>query len=164
MIVNELGREIDSYIRSAHFYKDRNAKIFAGPLWDYNLALGVGMSSSTLDNISIAGWQFEQTRQPIANDWIPVLFSDPRFVDRVKARWHELRQGICSDAQLDARIDALAAPFVNAAQRNSQRWPNLTARTVGPFETPTDDTWEGQIETLRTWLHERVAWLDSQWL
>ena len=163
VIVNELGRELDSYIRSAYFYKDRNDKIFAGPLWDYNLALGVGMSGMGLDNVSTSGWQYEQTREPIANDWIPVLMTDPEFVSRLAERWRQLRQGICSDTELDARIDALAAPLVQAAQRNFERWDNLTSPTVGPFDTPTDPTWEGQLETLRSWLHQRVAWLDSQW-
>ena len=166
VIINELGREIDSYTRSAYYYKDQDTKLFAGPLWDYNLVLGVGMNSMGADNMSIEGWQYEYAAQQRSdsNDWINVLLTDPAFMDRLTTRWQELRQGLCSDAELDARVDELAAPLVNAAQRNFQRWDNLTSRTVGPFTSTTDPTWEGQIETLRTWMHDRVAWLDSQWM
>jgi hypothetical protein len=160
LIINELGREMDSYIRSAVFYKDRDTKIFAGPLWDYNLVFGVG---GAFENDQIEGWQYEQERSNMNNDWFPRLLTDPAFVDRLVTRWQQLRQGLLSQAQLDARILELASPLVNAAQRNFERWPNLNDSRVEMFTTPATSTWEGQIEYLREWLMQRVAWLDSQW-
>jgi hypothetical protein len=29
------------------------------------------------------------------------------------------------------------------------------------FETPTDRTWQGQVEAMRGWLEQRLEWLDS---
>ncbi|WP_093837046.1 CotH kinase family protein [Streptomyces aidingensis] len=160
IIINELSREMDSYIRSQYFYKDREGKIFAGPLWDYDLAFGVG---GFFNNQQTQGWQYEQTRQPAAHDWFTRLTADPAFDRTLRARWQELRQGVLSDQQLGARIDALTRPLVNAAQRNFQKWPNLTSPTVGFFMTPTASTWQGQIQHMRNWLTERTAWLDSAW-
>jgi spore coat protein CotH len=37
IIQNELAREGDSYIRSTKIFKDREQKLMAGPLWDYDL-------------------------------------------------------------------------------------------------------------------------------
>ncbi|WP_205830574.1 MULTISPECIES: CotH kinase family protein [unclassified Microbispora] len=158
MIIYELSRNMDAYYRSAYFYKDRNTKIFAGPLWDYDLTFGVG---GFFQNDQTSGWQYQQPRQPIAFDWFTQLLRDPAFVDQVKARWQELRRGVLSDAALQSRIDALAQPLTNAAQRNFQRWPNLTTRTIGFFITPTASTWQGQVQYLRDWTLRRAAWLDS---
>jgi hypothetical protein len=160
LIVNELGREMDSYIRSAVFYKDHDTLITAGPLWDYNLTLGVG---GFFDNDLPEGWQYEQERTNMNNNWFPRLIEDPAFVARLATRWQELRQGILSDAEIDARITALTAPLVNAAGRNFQKWNNLDAEQVEMFNTPATATWEEQVQFLRDWLAQRVAWLDTQW-
>lgn len=132
MIVNELSREMDAYVRSSHFYKDRDSKIFAGPLWDFDLSFGVG---GFFANDQVSGWQHQQTRQPSANDWFAQLLRDPAFVNQARSRWQTLRRGLLSDAALQTRINALATPLTNAAQRNFQRWPNLTAPTVSFFRT-----------------------------
>ena len=68
MIINELSREIDSYYRSAYFHKDRDEKINAGPLWDYDLSFGVG---GFFSNNQIAGWQCQQTRFPAGQQLVP---------------------------------------------------------------------------------------------
>ena len=158
LIIYELSREMDSYVRSAYFHKDRDGKIVAGPLWDYDLSFGVG---GFFNNTQTSGWQHQQTRQPVPNDWFQILLRDPAFVDQVRARWRQLRQGVLSNASLNARIDSLAAPLTNAAQRNFQRWPNLTSPTVSFFQTPTAATWQGQVQVMRNWLTQRVSWLDS---
>lgn len=170
IIINELGREMDSYIRSAYFHKDRDGKIVAGPLWDYNLSLGVGgvfpamqPGGVDLENIATDAFQYEQKRDQMSNTWIQRLLEDPAFVTRLKGRWQELRTNVLSDAALAARIDALTAPLVAAAERNFARWPNLSNEQIGFFQTPTVPTWQGQVEFVRTWLTARVAWLDTQW-
>ncbi|MEU4449083.1 CotH kinase family protein [Actinosynnema sp. NPDC050801] len=158
MIINELSRGMDAYLRSAHFYKDRDGKIVAGPLWDFDLTFGVG---GFFQNDQPAGWQYQQTRQPQANDWTTQLLRDPAFVNQAKSRWQSLRRGLLSDSALQSRIDTLARPLTNGAQRNFQRWPNLSSATVGFFRTPTAPTWQGQVQAMRDWMQRRITWLDS---
>ncbi|NLT56140.1 MAG: spore coat protein CotH [Actinomycetales bacterium] len=159
MIMHEFTRGMDAYIRSQYFYKDRDTKIFAGPLWDFDLTFGVG---GYFNNNQISGWQYQQTRTPATNDWFTVLIRDPAFLNHVRARWQELRRGLLSDTQLQARMNTLSAPLTNAAARNFQRWPNLTTQRIGPgFITSTEPTWQGQLESMRTWMLQRAAWLDS---
>lgn len=59
IIVNELGRNMDAYARSQYFYKDRNAKINAGPLWDFDLIAGSGLNTTAMANTAAEGWQYE---------------------------------------------------------------------------------------------------------
>lgn len=168
-IIHELTRNMDAYIRSAYFHKDRDTLLKAGPLWDYDLSFGVGLSSTSMMGSSMANdavdkWQFQIERMNMSNDWFPRLMSDQGFMDRVVGRWQELRQGLLSDAQIAARIDTLKAPLVNAAVRNFERWPNLSEARIQPpgFDTPATATWEEQIAFMLDWITRRAAWLDTQ--
>lgn len=164
VIVHELSRNIDAYTRSQYFYKDRNGKLFAGPLWDYDVIAGVG-SSSGFPNLAIEGFQYDSVASRFSStaDWFPRLIADPVFHAALVARWKELRAGVLSDAEITARITRLTEGLAAAAERNFQRWDNLTTRRVGVFDTPTHATWEAQVAGMRDWLIARAAWLDTQW-
>jgi len=162
LIIHELTRNMDAYVRSQYFYKDRDGKMFAGPLWDYDLTMDVG---GFFDNRNTQGWQYEQNavRNGVNNDWFQRLMTDPAFVARVVTRWKALRQGLLADAQIDARINKLTAGLANAATRNFQKWPILTTAMVSLFKTSTQSTWQAQVDNMRTWAKTRAAWLDTQW-
>ena len=156
-IVNELTRNLDAYTRSAYYYKDRDQLLTAGPLWDFNLTLGMGFGT----NLNVEGWQFEERN--VASDWFRILGADPDFLALVSARWSELRGGLLSEAGLNARIDGLIAPLGNAVVRDYERWP-VAEVAQGIFQIPTVPTFGEQIQVMRDWLSERLAWLDSQLL
>ncbi len=155
-IINELTRNLDAYTRSAFYHKERNQPLAAGPLWDFNLTLGMGFGT----NLEVEGFQFEDRR--VASDWYRVLGVDPSFLAEVSVRWRELRQGVLSDAALAQRISTLAEPLTAAAARDFERWP--VAQVLGDsfFEIPSEPTWQGQLQVMRDWLEQRSAWLDSQ--
>ncbi len=161
-IVNELTRNIDAYIRSAYYHKDRDGLIQAGPLWDYNFSLDSGSEQ----NCAIEGWQWEEGRKG-TNDWFLLLPENPLFMDAVKARWQYHRQSVLRDGEVDKKIDALKAPLTNAGPRDMELWPvSLITEGGGfmPILIPDDPTWEGQVEAVREWIHERMAWMDTQLL
>lgn len=164
VIINELTRNMDSYMRSQYFYKDRDSKVFAGPLWDFDLIAGVGSSLGRYANTSLEGWQYAnfESRWETA-DWFQVLVNDPPFQGALTARWRELRQGVLSNAEIVVRIQRLSQGLASAAQRNFEKWPILTTEDIEQFETPTADTWQGQVEVMQEWLLGRAAWLDTQW-
>jgi hypothetical protein len=157
IIHNELAREGDSYIRSTHFYKDRGGKLTAGPVWDNDLSYGA------YDGLrGVQGFQFSVNFAGFStSDWFVRLMQDPAFREKVQARWQQLRSGIMSDAQLQARITALTTPLTNAAARNFQRWPILSSRQVGPFPTQVTQTWPEQLDLLSQFMTQRAAWLDG---
>ncbi|NJQ03474.1 spore coat protein CotH [Streptomyces sp. PLAI1-29] len=157
VILNEMSRQGDAYIRSTYFHKDRGGKLVAGPLWDYDLGFNAIPGSN-----SVRGWQFQPFFGfPQTTDWFLRLMQDPSFNQKVVTRWQELRRGVLSDARLRDRVQQLAAPLTNAAQRNFQRWPNLNTRQVGPFQTQTTQTWQQQLTLMQDWLVQRAAWIDS---
>lgn len=164
VIVNELTRNLDAYTRSQFFHKDRDGKLLAGPLWDFDLCAGVG-SKEGASNVETSGFQYEANygRMLETADWFWVMVNDPSFKAQLARRWGELRRGLLADERLVERIDELAAPLEAAAGRNFEKWDNLGEEKVSFFYSPATDTWRGQLETMRDWLLERAAFLDSSW-
>lgn len=159
LIINELTRNVDAYVRSAYYHKDRDGKLKAGPLWDYNFSLAVG-GATTID--PAGGFQYEGTRN--VNNWYPKLVQDPAFMTLVKARYAELRQGPLASATLDQRIIALAAPLANAVVRDYAKWPVASVISANGFvRGPTVETWDGQVQALRDFVAARLTWMDAQY-
>lgn len=162
VIINELTRDVDAYVRSSYFHKDREALIKAGPLWDYNLA----MASF---NAGIEGWHYDSQLTGRGNDdWFHILGNDPAFRALFDARWTELRGSFLSDEQMLARIEELAAPIANAALRNQERWGEMATEeegnqqgggNFGGFGGAIGD-WETALADLAAYLPERAAWID----
>ena len=167
IIVQELGRNMDAFVRSQYFFKDRDALIHAGPLWDYDLIAGVGSDPmpyfEMYANRATDGFQYQTNATRMTSDWFDVLLTDGAFLSALTTRWRELRGGLLSDSAISGRIADLSAGLEGGAQRNFNKWPILSQASVGPFTTPTDATWQGQLTSMENWLHQRAAWLDTQW-
>ncbi len=155
-IINELTRNMDAYVRSVYFYKERGEKVVAGPLWDFNLIMALG---GFFCNDNPVGWQYEMRKG--TNDWFQTLAADPGFMTQVATRWKELRQGLLSQASTDALIATLSAPLASAAVRDFARWPTCQV-SKGIFLVPAGDTWESQLQVMKDFLLQRAAWMDSQ--
>src|SRR5690606_3348428 len=157
LIVNELTRNVDAYVRSAYYHKDRDGLLKAGPLWDYNFSLAIG-GGTTVD--PQGGFQYAGSRD--VNGWYKALSADPAFMARVRTRWNELRQTLLSQQALDQRITDLTAPLKNAVVRDFAKWPVSTVYGTQTFVVgPKVDTWEGQVQALRDYIATRLVWMDE---
>ncbi|HEX2658490.1 MAG TPA: CotH kinase family protein [Polyangia bacterium] len=180
-IISELTRNVDAYVRSAFFSKDRGALLKGGPLWDYNFALGVGGANTiapapTATNDS--GWQYRGVAANSlpsrnVNSWFPKLMSDMAFQNQVKTRWKALRMGtgLLSNTAVEKRLDDLAAQLpADSIARDFAKWPvshvyPTTMMGMGGgirIVGPTVATWEGQVQALHDFIIARMTWMDSQ--
>lgn len=160
VLFEELAFNLDGYVRSFYLQKERTGKIRPGPVWDHDLGLGHQFPAGT----SFTQWWFIGRRAP--HGWVPRLFDDPAFAQRMAQRWKLLRKGVLQDKQIDARVDAYAAPLLSgAADRNFARWNILNVRhpfTGSNYITIATATYPEQISALKQFLHERAAWMDQQ--
>ncbi|WP_437758548.1 CotH kinase family protein [Sorangium sp. So ce1389] len=162
LIISELTLNVDAYVRSAYYHKDRDQKLKAGPLWDYNFALGgVGAKSATPESGQDTGWRFSGERN--VNNWYQKLTADPNFMAQVRARYTELRATLLSEAAIEQRISKLSAPLSQAVVRDYEKWPvsSVIESETGFVGGPTVPTWEGQLQVMRDFLRERLAWMDA---
>jgi len=78
MIVNEYASNVDAYQYSTFFHKDRNGKLRAGPVWDFNLTFGNDLFQWGLDRSHTDVWQFDNGDNTGAAFWKD-LFNNPTF-------------------------------------------------------------------------------------
>jgi hypothetical protein len=159
-ILNELTRNVDAYRLSTYMYKDKyskGGKLSLGPVWDFTNALG---NSDYYDGLLTDGWElaylttnpyflgFDEALVPF---WWKKLFEDLEFIEKVKIRWIELRHNQFTLETIEGITDSTAASLNEAQQRNFVKWPIL-----GIY------TYTEEVEFLKNWLHDRIAWMDVE--
>jgi hypothetical protein len=154
----EATKNIDGYRFSTYFAKDRGGKLKMEPIWDWNLSFGNARLRQ--------GYMAEHWYWPQLNDqqysWFRRLFEDPDFGQRYVDRWAQLRTNVFATSNVLKRIDELAATLQQPAARNFERWPIL-GDTVGQ-EYFAGKTYAEEILNLKTWVTNRLAWMDAQFV
>ena len=138
---------------SSHMYKDREAPIVAGPIWDFDRAMGC----TSDDRASDPTWwdatnQTSDTTPMFTYGWYAPLFDDPAFAAVYWPRLQAVLDDTLSDAHVDAVIDEMAAELSEAAPRNYERWSGYG---------PTTGSFEGEIAALKGWFAARHAWAEA---
>jgi hypothetical protein len=178
-IISEVSKNVDCYRLSTFMYKDRDSidgRLVMGPIWDYNLAFGL---ANYYDGWDMDGWMLDELLANTGNDfpvpfWWHTLFEDPQFNHRIKQRWIDLRGGVMDPARILNFIDNVADTLNEAQARNFTIWSAPGEPGVGFWPVPTDVTkdgewwmyryvtdWNGEIEYLKTWVEERIKWMDA---
>ena len=167
-LFSELSKNVDSYRLSAFMYKDKDSKggrLVMGPMWDYTLAFG---NCDFYDASVVPGLQLTYLTSNTSflyNDMYPVPFwwkslsNDVKFQEKLRTRWHELRQDKLSLDAIYARIDSLVALLSEGVPRNFDKWRILGVRVWGNVYV--GNTYEEEIAYLKQWIAGRVAWLDG---
>ena len=163
MFLNEISKGIDNYLFSNYFHKENDAdggQLVAGPPWDYNLGYGNLNYGESWDAKETYGWCYPQGGRIY---WYERLMEDSHYMNKVYCRWTEHRDSIYSDESVLAFIDSCVQTLGGAVDHNFVRFPTL-GNYVWPAIEPYPETYEGEIEKLKSWLIARLAWMDEQWL
>jgi hypothetical protein len=154
----EATKNIDGFRFSTYFAKDRGGKLKIEPIWDWNLSFGNARGKQ--------GYMAEHWYWPQLNDqqysWYRRLFEDPDFGQRYVDRWAQWRTNVFATSNIIARVEALTAMLKEPAARNFERWPILGA-PVDP-EYFAGKSWEEDIDYMKTWITNRLAWIDAQFV
>ena len=164
-ILNEVSKNVDGYRLSTFFYKDKQSKggkLKAGPAWDYNLAW---WNADYCDGSVSTGWAWDFSSVCPGDGWQPNfwwgrLLQDPSFTAELKCRWNELRLTTISIPVLDNYIDTIAANLNEAQVRHFVAWPILGTYTW-PNPSPIPVDYPGEIAALKTWVYDRITWMDA---
>ncbi len=163
-ILNEVSKNVDGYRLSTFLYKDKTSnggKLNAGPAWDYNLAF---WNANYCEGELTTGWAYAFNN--VCNDsysvpfWWGKLLQDPVYTSELKCRWNELRQTVLSLPELYFTIDSVATDIANAQVRHFVQWP-LLGEYTWPNPEPIPDDFQGEIAALKSWLQDRIAWMDA---
>jgi CotH kinase protein len=154
-LVNELFKNNDAaFWSSCWLYKDRSGKIFMGPVWDFDIGAG---NVNYNGNNEPTGWWLRSNPLPYTQ-WTERLFDDPAFAAAVAARWKQVKA--TQFDTLSAYIDQNAAALSVSEKNNFARWPILSTYVYPNAEVA--GSYQGEVNYLKSWLTQRIAWMDSQ--
>ncbi len=143
-VLDEISKNIDANSSSVFFYKPRYAdKLYAGPVWDYDLALGNSGGWGEADGlhepegfyVNLAGWN-------------EMLYEKPEFYAAVEKCYQE-QYSPWLDAFLETGYDEYREQ-IGAAAKMDNRYRGI-------------DTWEMGTAEMKEFLEKRKEWLDGQW-
>ncbi len=168
----EFSKQVDGYTFSTYWFKDRAARLRAGPIWDFNIALG---------NASYAGGDIPTGWYQGNNGglWYPRLHADPEYHLAHWDRYWQMRRTIWDTNAIIAKIDENArtlldgyaglvsnrapANIQNPIARQFRRYPRLgTVDWPNPGKEGTIRNWQGELDYMKSWIMTRIAWLDDQ--
>jgi hypothetical protein len=149
MLSNELASNPDGYHFSTFFHKDRNGKLRAGPIWDFNLTYGNDLFLWGFDRSHPNVWQFSDGGNDGAKFWKD-LYLSPQFKCYLAKRWNELTQPgkPMNITTLNTLIDNTVSLIAPAVIREQTRW-----NTIGVHAD--------QINTIKTFLLARISWMNN---
>jgi hypothetical protein len=146
MMIAEFSSNVDVYSLSTFFHKDRNGKLRAGPVWDYNLAYGYdAFGNRSLYYV----WQFDNSDNNGPRFWKD-LFDTDLFRCYMAKRWNELTAfgQPLSYFYVNARINAIDQLITEAIGRDNQRWHNMEQHSY-------------YVDQMKDWIQLRINWLNE---
>jgi hypothetical protein len=163
----EFCGNIDGYRLSTNIYKHRDSQDprFKTTIWDFNLAFG---NSSLCSATRTDFWRYQNsyfTNYNCANKvpfWWMRLMEDPNYVVQLKERWAQYRHEAYDDSHIEAVIDSLVnlLQIGDALQRNFTAWP-LWDKNIAP-NYKTVNTYDKEIAQMKSWIADRLQWMDEQ--
>lgn len=171
-ILHELFKNSDTGWSSFYMYKKPNGKLFAGPPWDFDASAGKNRGNQTYSGIYVSG-SVEYESNHTSSELYIALMKVTEFKEAVKSRWQLLSPTIktfvnsrISQTFLDDHSESLGKNYyfwsLNAntegliAEMDSTylNYSSLTAASTG---------WISHTNNLKSWLLNRVDWLDDEW-
>jgi subtilisin-like proprotein convertase family protein len=164
-LINEVAKNVDGYRISTYLHKKKitdDGKLYAGPVWDYDIAF---RNANYCEGELFTGWAYQfgnlcggdASQIPF---WWPRFLQDSNFTSILKCRWLELKTTIFNNAYITNYTDSVTNLLNDAQVRNFDSWPILGAY-VWPNPSPIATSYNGEITNLKTWLQNRINWLDN---
>ena len=162
-LIQELFKNVDS-IQSSVYYYVENKMLYAGPVWDFDIALGVvGKNDRSWDYAWYEEhiyWVKEESK------FYNTLFKDSRFLNRVKARYTEVRPILW---EIFEEIELLETYLQEEFERNEMKWeipgdlgPWIANRYATEYEKI--KTTYGHIKYVELKLMNQFYYLDELYL
>ena len=146
--IQEFSKNIDgAFGRSIFITWQHNYPFQMGPVWDFDVAYGIGNTRM----MSPYDWYVRY------QGWYKHLFKNGEFKKAVSQYWKDNRKTF-----LDA-VDSItpAAQKLSKASRNEfKRWPTLQNDSDWPF-VDSYENYDKAVDSLKSWITQRIQWIDD---
>ena len=168
-ILEEVAKNLDAdfYTSVYVYYNPADGLVHMGPHWDFDKSFG-NFSRTKTDTKKVHtsdGFWINKSQSSNWPSWYEILLENPSFYAAVKNRWKEISPRF---SMVFARIEEMAAKLSVSAALNFERWNHLlgqdskSGNEVGEL-IGSAVTYQTEINYLKTWLTNRITWLDGQW-
>ena len=171
----EIAKQVDGYVFSTYWHKDRGGRLRAGPLWDFNISLG---NADYATGDTPRGWLYDNA-EGAGQLWYPRLHSDPNYrIAHWDRYWHMRTRFMATPRVLETinqhmqtLLDGYSglvsnrapASIQNPVARHFRKWPRLGSRDwPNPAAATSIKTWQAEVAYMQNWLSNRLEWLDDQ--
>ena len=148
--VQEFSKNPDSrFYSSVYFSWTVGGVIKMGPVWDFDIAFG-GQNDQKTDHPE--DWH---TRERY---WNIYIFRDAFLQDERNNFWIDNKSLFSGTLN---KIDSIRIVLQNAANNNFKKW-NILQSTEYAYHGHSYYSYKDAAEELKTWILQRMAWIDSQ--
>ena len=189
-IHTELSLNADAYKSSSYFYKTpgkEDGRLFAGPVWDYNLAYGCCSFCNAAD---INAWAFDGCETSPTPAFWKLFATNPWLKSLVDKRYKELRKTVLSDKHILSIVDSYANQLSKVQAKQFDKYPELlkksgttndsqnqnsgfggmfgfgniglTGGMLDWFRSYTVESYDEEIQYLKNWLTQRLKIMDER--
>lgn len=151
-LFNLLMRNSECAFNSQFLNKDRGGKLRMGPLWDFDRTSGGNEPRSTAWNYWDNSDSWAQWNGLMTGQWGYRLFKDPDYWQRWIDRWESLREGLLSITNIAAAVESMRSELNESQARNFAKWTAMPPRI----------SWQWEVDNLKSWMSNRVTWIDGQ--
>lgn len=141
ILVNEVcGNGELKFPKSFYLSKDKDAPMYAGPVWDFDYETFLSAYSNSIVVLKTTYFAF--------------LLNDPEYVRKLKERWNTLKLEF---EKVLPEIDAEAKVLEKSQSINLPMWPAETGSINGEYGM----TYRQTVETLKLNLIRKILWMDK---
>jgi hypothetical protein len=142
-----LSGQVDAIRLSTYFYKRREGKLEYGPRWDYDRAW-----ESKGDDRDNNPRVWDSGGGLFGNPWWSRVLADRDAWQLWIDRFQGFRRTTFSQSNMFSVIDAMTNRIGFIQPREARRWPATAPRA----------SYRNEIGIMKTWISNRLAWIDSQ--
>lgn len=146
-LINELTNDTDSNRYSVFYYKDKGTKMFAGPIWDYDIAWGNDVLGK---DVRCSFFR---------NGWYGTLYDNDVFYQSIVANYRERMKPVLEN-YLAEHIDELCGRIDSSVRMDDIRWAHSESYTRRSDER----VWEEAVDRLKDYMRGRMLYFDGVWL
>lgn len=146
-LINELTNDTDANRYSVFYYKDKGTKLFAGPIWDYDIAWGNDFLGK---DVRCSFFR---------NGWYGTLYDNETFYNCLTGQYDSRMRPVL-ETFLAQGIDELRETIRSSIEMDDVRWAHSDSYTR---RSDLRD-WDQAVDWMKAYMEKRTAYFNEVWL
>lgn len=139
-LIQFFSDNFDAFYNSTFMYKERNGKLYWGPVWDFDHSMN---GEDTTETSVIDG---------ISRYMVKQILTDPEAAKRINEHYQKIRSTLFSLYEDNGYIDQMVKKIKISRENDMTKW-QPTYKNYYDFDA--------EIKTWKTWMQNRIKFMDT---